>query len=147
MATNKTLFTQQSVADFIASLANEQQEKDSEELLQLMEHVAGEKATMFGSTIIGFGKYAYTYASGHTGEAPLLGFSPRKNAISLYVFTGSDEHRPLLNGLGKYKMGKACIYVKKLTDIDLAVLRNLMVHTVKYLTETYTRIENGQEKT
>lgn len=77
---------------------------------------------MGGPSIIGFGAYHYTYESGHEGDAPLPGFSPRKAAISLYVFTGLKEHEYLLKDLGKFKMGKACIYIKKLSDIDIKSL-------------------------
>ncbi|WDF70273.1 DUF1801 domain-containing protein [Sphingobacterium oryzagri] len=140
MATNKTTFNEQPVADFIEALDNPQQKADSLALIELMEAVSGEKATMFGPNIIAFGKYAYTYASGHSGEAPLLAFSPRKNALSLYVYTGLEAHQSFLEGLGKYKMGKACIYVKKLTDIDLDVLQRLMQHTLDFVSQTYTRV-------
>ena len=92
---------------------------------------------MWGPSIIGFGSYHYKYSSGHEGDAPLAGFSPRKAAISLYVFTGLAEHEHLLKDLGKFKMGKACIYVKKLSDINLQVLATLIRETIKYLRSKY----------
>jgi hypothetical protein len=92
---------------------------------------------MWGPSIIGFGSYSYTYPSGHSGEAPLIGFSPRKAAFSLYVFTGLSEHEHLLEELGKHTIGKACIYVKKLSDIDIKVLKALMKHTITYLQKTH----------
>jgi hypothetical protein len=93
---------------------------------------------MWGPSIIGFGSYHYKYASGHEGNAPMLGFSPRKAAISLYVFTGLQEHRHLLDNLGKYKMGKACIYIKQLSDIDEKVLKTIMKESIRYLKATYS---------
>ncbi|GHE31756.1 DUF1801 domain-containing protein [Sphingobacterium griseoflavum] len=143
MAKNKTTYTGEEVSNFLQQLSDEQKRQDSLALIALMEEVSGEQAQMFGPSIIGFGKYAYRYASGHAGEAPLVGFSPRKDAISLYVYTGADEHRHLLDGLGKFKMGKACIYVKRLTDIDSTVLTTLMTETIAFLSNTYTRVANN----
>jgi|SRR5690606_18430878 len=134
---NKTKPTSKSVEEFIQSVDNEQKRADSFELIKLMKKVTGKEAEIWGSSIIGFGNYHYKYASGHEGDAPLVGFSPRKSAISLYVFTGLDEHEHLLKGLGKFTMGKACIYTKKLSDIDLNVLEKIMKETIKYLKNTY----------
>jgi hypothetical protein len=106
-----------------------------------MEQATGEKATMFGPTIIGFGKYHYKYDTGHEGEAPLLGFSPRKAAISLYVYSGCTNQDELLTKLGKYKMGKACIYIKKLNDINLDILQKLMDSSIEFIAEKFTRIK------
>lgn len=140
MAKNKTDFTNESVVDFIEKVDNEQKRKDSHTLIQLMEQVAGEPARMWGPSIIGFGNYHYKYDSGHQGNAPILGFSPRKSAISLYVFTGLEEHEHLLENLGKFTKGKACIYVKKVADIDQNVLNQLMQETVDYISTKFTRI-------
>lgn len=138
MAKNKTVETDQNVYDFIHSFAEtEQKQKDSLSLIKLMENVSGFEAKMWGPSIVGFGNYHYKYDSGHEGIAPLIGFSPRKAAISLYVFTGLEEHKDLLNGLGKFKMGKACIYVNKLTDIDLLKLEFLMRESIQYLQKKY----------
>ncbi len=138
MAKNKTVETDQNVLDFIHSFAEtEQKQKDSLSLIKLMENVSGFEAKMWGPSIIGFGNYHYKYDSGHEGIAPLIGFSPRKAAISLYVFTGLEEHKDLLNGLGKFKMGKACIYVNKLSDIDLLKLELLMRESIQYLQKKY----------
>src|SRR5690606_41333112 len=119
MAENKTQFTDANVLDFINTVEDIQKREDSLELINLMEKATGEKAKMYGSSIIGFGKYQYKYDSGQSGEAPLLGFSPRKAAISLYVYIGAEEHKYLLDDLGKFKVAKACIYIKKLSDINL----------------------------
>ncbi|MCX2679144.1 DUF1801 domain-containing protein [Galbibacter sp. EGI 63066] len=134
MAKQKTRPTEADVLEFIQSFApNEQRRKDSLALLNFMEKISGHKPKMWGPSIIGFGSYHYKYASGHEGDAPLVGFSPRKSALSLYVFTGLESHKHLLNGLGKFKKGKACIYVNKLADINLNVLANLMKETMHYL--------------
>jgi hypothetical protein len=138
MAKNKTSETEQSVQDFLEiSLNDENKKADAFALLELMKNISGHEPKMWGPSIIGFGSYSYTYPSGHSGEAPLIGFSPRKAAFSLYVFTGLEEHTHLLDGLGKFTMGKACIYVKKLSDIDQKVLLSLMKHTIKHLKKTY----------
>jgi Domain of unknown function (DU1801) len=138
MAKNKTSETEQSVQDFLEiSLNDENKKADAFALLELMKNISGHEPKMWGPSIIGFGSYSYTYPSGHSGEAPLIGFSPRKAAISLYVFTGLSEHEHLLEGLGKHTIGKACIYVKKLSDIDIKVLKALMKHTITYLQKTH----------
>ncbi len=138
MATLKTQVSNVSVPDFINTFADtEQKKKDSFELLEFMEKVTGHPPKMWGTSIIGFGSYHYKYNSGHEGVMPLAGFSPRKAAFSLYVFTGEQQHQHLLDGLGKFKMGKACIYVKKLSDIDLDRLKELMLATIGYLQTKY----------
>lgn len=134
MATNKTNFTDASVEDFLESFVESEQKKtDSRHLIALFKKWTGNDAVMYGPSIIGFGKYAYTYESGHSGEAPMLAFSPRKASLTLYVFSPNEENRHLLEGLGKYKISKACIYVNKLADIDLKVLEKLCKHSVTYL--------------
>src|SRR5690606_8715403 len=122
MAKNKTSTTDENVTDFINSFADtEQKKQDSYELIELMKSISGHEPKMYGPSIVGFGNYHYKYDSGHEGDAPLIGFSPRKSDISLYVFTGylgHPEQEEILKDLGKFKMGKACIYVKKLSDIN-----------------------------
>ncbi len=140
MAKVKTQFTADDVYAYIDDLDNDQKKKDSLALIKLMEESTGEPAKMFGPSIIGFGQYHYKYATGHQGDAPLLGFSPRKAAISLYVFTGCEEHKHLLDGFGKFKMGKACIYIKKLDDINLDVLKNIMQESIAFISDKYERI-------
>ena len=138
MAKNKTAPTGVNVVQFIDDFADtEQKKQDSYELLKIMKKISGCEPKMWGPSIIGFGRYHYKYPSGHEGDAPLIGFSPRKTAISLYVFTGLDEHANLLEDLGKFKKGRACIYVKKLADIDQKQLKMLMKKTIKYLDEKY----------
>lgn len=102
-----------------------------------MQDVTGFEPRMWGPSIIGFGSYHYKYASGHEGDSPLVGFSPRKSAISLYVFTGKEEHEHLLEELGKFRKGKSCIYINKLSDIDQNELRKIMIETIKFLELEY----------
>lgn len=138
MAKNKTTVNEVSVSDFIESFVeSEQKKKDAYYLIELMEKISGYQPKMWGPSIIGFGRYHYKYASGHEGDAPLIGFSPRKSSLSLYVYTGMDEHRDLLEGLGKFKMGKVCIYANKMSDINEDVLVNLIKETLAYMKQNY----------
>ncbi len=136
MAKNKTAETEADVRAFIQSFTDsEQKRQDSYALIKLMQEMSGFPPKMWGPSIIGFGTYHYKYASGHEGDMPLLGFSPRKAAISLYVYTGLPEHEYLLEGLGKFTMGKVCIYVKKLSDIDVEKLKEMMKASLQYMSE------------
>lgn len=139
MAEIKTKVNDTDVNEFIRTFADsEQKQRDSFELLKLMQDFTGFEPKMWGPSIIGFGSYHYkSERSRQEGDWPLVGFSPRKAAISLYVYTGSREHAHLLNNLGKFKMGKACIYIKKLSDINQEVLKNLMKETIHFLTLKY----------
>ena len=139
MSELKTTQNNADVSEFIKSFADtEQKRKDSFELLKLMRDFTGFEPKMWGTSIIGFGSYHYkSERSRQEGDWPLVGFSPRKTAISLYVYTGAKEHVHLLDGLGKYKMGKACIYIKKLSDINLEALKKLMKETIYFLQSKY----------
>lgn len=139
MAALKTQRTGADVHEFINSFADtEQKRKDSFEILKLMQDFTGYEPRMWGPSIIGFGQYHYkSERSRQEGDWPLVGFSPRKSAISLYVYTGSAEHEHLLKDLGKFKMGKACIYVKKLSDINQDALKKLMKATIDFLIAKY----------
>lgn len=139
MGKNKTQATEVQVEDFLSTIENTSQIEDCKTLIELMENLSNESATMWGPSIIGFGSYSYTYDSGHSGIAALVGFSPRKAAISLYVYTETDKNKDLLSRLGKFKMGKACIYVNKLRDIDLSVLSKMINETIEYLERIHTR--------
>lgn len=135
---NKTTETKVSVTDFINSYVEKDEKKtDSFQLIELMSKWSGFEAKMWGPTIIGFGNYHYKYASGHEGDAPLIGFSPRKAEFSLYVYSPTEENEPLLADLGKFKMGKACIYIKKLSDINIDTLEKICVATITYLHENH----------
>lgn len=135
MATkNKTKETGVPVSDFIHSFVNSEQKKqDSFELIRLMQEWSGFAPRMWGTTIIGFGSYHYKYASGHEGDAPMIGFSPRKADLTLYVFSPKDDNLHLLEGLGRYRMSKACIYIKRLSDISIPVLKKLCKYSISYL--------------
>lgn len=136
MAENKTKEHDVDVYDFIDAFVDKEQKKiDSHQLIELMKKWSGFEPKMWGPTIIGFGRYHYKYASGHEGDAPILGFSPRKAQFSLYVYSKTDKSDKLLESLGKFKMGKACIYLKKLADIDLKSLEGLCMETIAYLEE------------
>ena len=125
MAKNKTTETAKSVNDFINAIADETKKADSFKLVDLMEQCMGMPARLWGPSIVGFGSYHYKYDSGHEGHAPIIAFSPRANAISLYFgdFNSRDE---LLKIFGKHKVAKSCIYIKKLADVDMEVLKNII---------------------
>lgn len=136
MAKNKTTETENNVIDFINSFVdNDQKKMDSFQLIELMKKWSGFAPKMWGPSIIGFGSYHYKYASGHEGTAPLIAFSPRKAAFSLYVYSPTEENKPLLNDLGKFKIAKACIYIKKLSDINIITLEKLCKTSIAYLNE------------
>ena len=139
MAELKTTQNDADVSDFINSFADtEQKRKDSFGLIKLMRDFTGFEPKMWGASIIGFGSYHYkSERSRQEGDWPLVGFSPRKAAISLYVYTGAKEHEYLLDGLGKFKTGKACIYIRKLSDINQEALRKLMKVTIDFLQTKY----------
>lgn len=141
MAEIKTKQHEGSVHDFIHSFADtEQKRKDSFEILKIMQDYTGFEPKMWGPSIIGFGSYHYkSERSRQEGDWPLVGFSPRKAAISLYVYSGTPEQENLLKELGKFKMGKGCIYVKKLTDIDTEVLKKMMGETISFLQSKYEK--------
>jgi hypothetical protein len=137
----KTKPTDQRVADFLKEVTPEKRKKDALKLLEIFERVTGFPGVLWGSSIVGFGKYAYTYASGHSGEAPLVGFSPRKSAMSLYFATGDEQREALLEKFGKHTSGKACVYVKKIEDVDLEILEALILQSIDFLLETYPQSE------
>lgn len=137
MATDtKTTATDVNVTDFIHSYVESDQKKaDSFRLIELMQQWSGFAPKMWGPTIIGFGSYHYQYASGHQGDAPIIGFSPRKAEFSLYVYTPTETSKEIIGQLGKFKMGKACIYVKKLADINPEVLEKLCSESIAYINQ------------
>lgn len=139
MAEIKTKVHNGDVLEFIHSFADtEKKIEDALQLLDFMKKVTGFEAKMWGPSIIGFGKYHYkSDKSTQEGDWPLVGFSPRKAAISLYVYSGCEGQDELLQQLGKYKMGKGCIYVKKLSDINLEALEGLVLSSISFLQEKY----------
>jgi hypothetical protein len=139
MAELKTKQNNADVLEFIKTFADTEQKcKDSVELIKLMEQTTGFEAKMWGPSIVGFGSYHYkSERSRQEGDWPLIGFSPRKAAISLYVYSGMPEHAHLLEKLGKFKMGKACIYIKKLSDINQDALKVMIKETIHFLQTKY----------
>ncbi len=130
VAENKTKPTKVRVASFIAALPDANKRADAKVIVGLMQRATGEKPVMWGPTIIGFGKVHYVYESGHEGDMPVVGFSPRKAAIVLYILTGFREERSLLAKLGKHSTGKVCLYLKKLADVDQKILGEMIVRAV-----------------
>ena len=136
MAKNKTLETTDSVTDFLNQLGDEAKKNDGLLICDLMAEATGCEAKMWGPSIIGFGSMHYKYESGHEGDAPLIGFSPRKNAISLYLASNFAEKEALLTSFGKHKQGKSCIYVNKLKDINIDVLKKLITASLNHTVRT-----------
>ena len=127
----KTVKNDANVTEFLESVDHKKRREDSFVIRELMERVTGEKATMWGTSIVGFGSYHYKYASGLEGDWPVTGFSPRKTSLSLYIMSGFSELDSLLSKLGKFKTGKSCLYVNKLEDINLDILEELVRQSVK----------------
>jgi hypothetical protein len=138
MAKTKTTYTTVDVMDFIHSYVdNEQKKNDSIRLIELLQEWSGFEPKMWGPTIIGFGNYHYKYESGHEGDAPIIAFSPRKAAFSLYVYSATEKSKVIVAELGKFKMSKACIYIKKLSDINIPILQELCMESIHYINENY----------
>jgi hypothetical protein len=137
MADLKTKQTTTSVADFIAAVPDETRRKDAETLCAMMGRLTGDPPAMWGPSIIGFGRYRYTYDSGHTGEMCRIGFSPRKAELVLYVLDGNADQREVLDRLGKHRTGKGCLYIKKLADVDTAALENIIQSKIDRMAEAY----------
>jgi Domain of unknown function (DU1801) len=135
MATSKqpaTVPTDASVDDFLAAVSDEPRRADAERLRAILGEVTGEEAVMWGPSIVGFGSYRYTYGSGRTGDWPLVGFSPRKQHLVVYLVGGFEErHASVLARLGRHKTGKGCLYLRRLEDVDEGVLRELVDRTVR----------------
>ena|SRR5690554_673023 len=134
----KTTYTTQNVIEFVNTFVDSEQKKvDSFQLIELMREWSGTEPKMWGPSIIGFGNYHYKYASGHEGDAPIISFSPRKTALTLYVYSDTERSKELLADLGKFKMGKACIYIKRLSDIDIEILKEICEESILYLNEHF----------
>jgi hypothetical protein len=137
MGENKTKPTDASVDDYIASRASEQQEADCRTVMALLAQITREPPTMWGPSIVGYGRYRYTYESGRTGEAPVAGFAIRGREIVVYIAAEGAEQRSLLSRLGKHRMGKSCLYFKRLVDLDYAVLEQLVTNSVAKVKRRY----------
>ena len=133
MAENKTQRNDADVRAFLQSVANKRRREDSLVMLDIMEAVTGEPAEMWGTSIVGFGSYHYRYASGREGDFMLTGFAPRKQALTLYIMGGHERYAAQLAKLGKHRRGSSCVYINKLADVDLDVLRQLIADSVDYM--------------
>ena len=129
----KTKVSKASVEKFLNSVKGEQKREDSFKILDMMKKITKEDPKMWGPSIVGFGKYHYKYASGHEGDMCIAGFSPRKEALTIYILPGFDKYESLMRKLGKIKTGKSCLYIKKLDDVDTKVLTELIIQSVKYM--------------
>ena|SRR6476620_11846095 len=136
MAENKTKNTEASVEDFILKVDNDTRRDDSFKIVDLFKKISGFEPKMYGPTIVGFGQYNYKYDSGHQGYAPIAAFSPRKDSLVFY-FADFENRDALLDKMGKHKSGKACVYVKKLEDIDMGVLEEITKKSIDYITTKY----------
>lgn len=137
MAKIKTTETSKSVAGFINAVPDEVKRKDSFEIMDILHKLTGYEPKMWGPSIVGFGNYHYKYDSGHEGDMPLVGFSPRSTAIVFYVCENFKNKETLLQKLGKHKTGKVCIYIKRLADINVAVLTKIVLASVKQIQLQY----------
>ncbi len=134
---NKTLENDNDVMAFLESIDHEKRKSDSFKALRLLTEVTKTKPKMWGGSIVGFGKYHYKYESGREGDMCKSGFSPRKTALTFYVMSGFPRKEELMQKLGKYKTGKACLYIKKWEDIDESILRKIIDEDWKYMTQKY----------
>ena len=133
----KTRPNDKNVKEFLKKVENERRRVDSFELLKIMEEVTHEKPVMWGDSIVGFGKYHYKYASGREADWLATGFSPRKQSLTVYIMDGFDKYNDLLNKLGKHKTGKSCLYINKLDDVNIPVLKELIIESMKYVKENF----------
>ena len=133
----KTKQTQVGVDDFLDAVPDPQRREDARKLRDKMERLSGYPAAMWGPSIVGFGRYRYRYDSGHEGEMARIGFSPRAKELVLYLIGGFPRHQALMDRLGKYRTGKSCLYLKRLSDVDEGVLDALIVEGLDYMREKY----------
>ncbi len=141
MYEQKTKETDRSVLEFIEQVEQPRKKEDAYRLLDIFTTTSGYEAKMWGPSIIGFGKYHYKYESGHEGEAPFVGYSPRKAKISLYFAPGDSNRQQLLESFGKHTQGKGCVYINKLDDVNVEVLKQLIVQSIDFLQATYPNNE------
>lgn len=137
MAELKTKPTKQSVAAFLAKVADATKREDAKTLIAMMKDVTKQDPVMWGTSIIGFGTFRYKYASGREGDWPVVGLSPRKQNLTVYVMPGFDEFEDLLAKLGKHSTGSSCLYIKRLADIDVPTLKKIVVRAVAKMKKKY----------
>lgn len=135
--TNKTQPTPTSVAEFIASLDDERRQAECNQLIDLMQQESGKEPVLWGPAIIGFGQYHYRYESGREGDFMRVGFSPRKQNLSIYIIPGFEPYQAVLERLGKHTVGKSCLYIKRLDDVDISALRELVRQSLDDMKERY----------
>jgi hypothetical protein len=142
-----TLKTQRhagSVRQFLGNIPDERRRKDARAVSLLMEDITGEKPSMWGASMVGFGSYHYKYASGQEGDWPLVAFAPRKDSLTLYIMPGFAEYSDLLEKLGKHKTGRSCLYIKSLDDVHVPTLRTLVRQSVKHMKKTVKERTRGK---
>ncbi len=137
MAGNKTVETKASVEKFINAVDDPERRADCKKVAAMMRKATGARAKMWGTSIVGFGRYHYKYASGREGEFMLTGFSPRKRDLTLYIMPGFSDFPVLMKKLGKHKTGKSCLYIRSLDDVDEAVLQQLIDASVRHMRDKY----------
>jgi len=133
----KTQPTRASVTEFVAGIDDRQQRADARRVAAMMRRATGKRAKMWGPSIVGYGSYHYKYASGRNGDFMITGFSPRKQALTVYIMPGFSGFKKLLEKLGKYKTGKSCLYIKRLSDVDETILEKLIVDSVRVMRKKY----------
>ncbi|TFG31879.1 DUF1801 domain-containing protein [Candidatus Thorarchaeota archaeon] len=126
MSDNKTKPTDVKVEDFLNAVEHPTRKKDGLELLKIMKEITKEKPVMWGPSIVGFGSYHYKYATGREGDMPRTGFSPRKTKLTIYIMPGFEEYGDLLENLGHHTLGKSCLYINKLADVDIDILKQII---------------------
>jgi hypothetical protein len=137
MAEAKTKPTNASVRDFLNGVEDEQKRRDAKTVARIMKRVTGKPPKMWGPSIVGYDSYHYVYASGREGDFMVAGFSPRKQALTLYIMSGFSGHQALMKKLGKHSTGKSCLYIKRLDDVDLDVLEELIGRSVAHVKKQY----------
>jgi len=137
MAELKTKLNKSSVEKFLNGVKDEQKRLDSFKIMNMMKKITKEEPKMWGPSIVGFGSYHYKYESGHEGDMCIAGFSPRKNALTVYIMPGFDKFENLMKKLGKYKTGRSCLYIKRLEDVDLNILEKIISGSYKYMLAKY----------
>ena len=137
MADLKTRPTRASVTAFVAAIEDREMRADAKKVAAMMRRATGKRARMWGPSIVGYGRYHYRYASGREGEFMITGFSPRRQALTVYIMPGFGHFAKLMSKLGKYKTGKSCLYIKRLADVDETVLERLIQDSVEYMRQHY----------
>lgn len=137
MAQNKTNRNDGDVRSYLESVENKRRRDDALALLEMMGEITGEPATMWGTSIVGYGSYHYRYESGREGDWFLTGFAPRKASMTLYIMPGFERYDDLLARLGKHKIGRSCLYINKLADVDMSVLKELVAESVAHMRQSY----------